>query len=130
MMEPPQPERRQPGGDRRQAPRVVRGIILRYRAVGAQEPTWSASTLRDLSRIGARFIAEGAVEAGQRLDVQLVLPITPQALALQASVVWAKPMGAGLAEVGVRFILPDATTERLLDQSVAHFLQRAQRPPG
>ncbi len=108
--------------ENRRAERVARSVMARYRA-GAQS-TWLMSPLKDLSSGGARFLSEHPFTAGQVFELQLLLPTAPQPIVVQAKVAWVKPAPLQMVEMGVTFNPADAGIQRLIDESVAHFLKK------
>ena len=111
--------------EHRRDPRIVRGFMVRYRRLA--ERLWSVSPLRDLSSSGARFIGECAFEAGTELELQLVLPMAKEPVALQARVAWVKPGPMHLAEYGITFQAEAAGVQQMIDVAVAHFLRKQRK---
>ena len=109
--------------EERRAPRVPRHVIARHRTTRVPAAAWLMSPLLDLSRAGARFLSEYAFEAGEGMEVELLLPNAPHPLPLRASVAWAKPSQGQLTEVGVSFDVNDAASQQTLEAAVAVFLQ-------
>ena len=110
--------------EQRQAPRIARGFMVRYRPAENAAALWSVSPLRDLSRTGARFLAESAFPVRTVLELQLVLPMTKQPVAIRGRVAWLKPGPLSLMEHGVAFETIGPETQQAVDAAVAHFLKR------
>jgi Tfp pilus assembly protein PilZ len=123
MGEPAQP-------DKRQAPRISHSFMVRYRIPTAGKGVWLTSTLRDLSRGGARFRTDRAFAVGSTMDIQLLLPASPQPVALEARVAWAKAAALGTIELGVTFNPGDTGIQQVLDAAVTHFLRKTAGPSG
>ena len=96
--------------------------MVRYQPPG--KTAWLMSPLRDLSSGGARFLSEHGFAAGDLFEIQLVLPATPQPVALKVRVAWAKPWRGGLLEIGVTFSPGDAFVQRTIDDAINRFLGR------
>ena len=111
--------------EHRRAPRVVRGFMVRYRRPA--EMSWSVSPLRDFSSSGARFIGEHVFEVGTELELQLVLPVAKEPLALQARVAWVKPGPMNLVEYGVTFQAEKAAVQQMIDVAVTYFLHKQRK---
>ncbi len=113
--------------EQRRDPRIMHSFMVRYRATARGQVSWFVSPLRDLSSGGARFICECAFDVGTLLEMQLLLPISEQPVAVKARVAWAKPGPLNLTEHGVTFNPEDLGAQRIIDTSVAHFLRKQQR---
>lgn len=116
--------------DKRQAPRISHAFMVRYRVPTAGKGVWLVSTLRDLSRGGARFRTDQVFAVGSTMDIQLLLPASPQPVALEARVAWAKAAPLGTVELGVTFDPKDTGIQQALDAAVTHFLRKAAGPSG
>ena len=108
--------------EHRRDPRIVHGFMVRYRRPA--ERSWLVSPLRDLSSSGARLLGERAFEVGTELELQLVLPMEKEPLALQARVAWAKPGPMALVEYGITFQVDEAAVQETIAAAVAHFLRK------
>jgi hypothetical protein len=86
------------------------------------------SPLRDLSSSGARFLGERAFEVGTELELQLVLPMAKEPLALQARVARAASGPMRLVEYGVVFQADDAGVRQMIADAVTHFLRTQGTP--
>ena len=113
------------GAEHRRTPRIIHSFMLRYQP--PDKPTWLLSPLRDLSSGGARFLSEYAFIAGDRFDVQLVLPTASHPVEVKARVAWAKPWRVGLFEVGVTFDPGDVGIQQTIDEAVKRLLAN-QKP--
>lgn len=102
--------------------RTNRRLMMRYRSEGAA--AWSVSPLQDLSRSGARFLAEQPLVAGTILEFQLLLPMLKDPVALKGHVVWNKPGTLGLTELGATFDGLNPGAQQALDQAIAFFLRK------
>lgn len=111
--------------EKRQAPRVARGFMVRYRSAKTGG-AWAVSPMKDLSRGGARFSADLALEPGDTLDLQLMLPVSRDPVAVKATVAWARAGVFGTTEVGVAF---DVGDEAILKTLVAAAAQFAHKKP-
>ena len=111
--------------EHRQAPRVVRGFMVRYRR--PSDRGWSVSPLRDLSSSGARFLSEQTFPVGTKLELRLVLPTTKEPLALQARVARIMPGPMDLAEYGVTFEVNAAGVQEIVT-ALAHFVHKQDKP--
>jgi len=80
-----------------------------------------------LSSSGARFLGEQAFTVGTELDVQLLLPLAEQPVALHARVAWVKPGPMHLTEYGVTFQVDEPGTQQVLDVAVEHFLRKPRQ---
>ncbi len=111
----------------RRAPRIPKGFIVRFRAVGEPSAGWCVSPLRDLSQGGARFLSEQTFAVGTALETLLVLPASQQPVPLSARVAWAKPPAMGLAELGITFdVAPgDTASQQAIAAAVKRFLERS-----
>jgi len=110
-------------GEKRRAPRVARGFMVRYRRAGSGGQ-WAVSSLKDLSRGGARFSADIALEPGDTLDLQLMLPVSRDPVAVKAKVAWARAGVFGTTEIGVAFDVGDGAILRTLDAAVAQLTHK------
>ena len=116
-----------PREDYRQAPRVNQPFIIRYRLPETVKAGWMVSPLRDLSSGGARFLSEGSFDVGAILDVQLVLPVSQQPVALKARVAWVKPARLGTVEVGITFDPGDTAIQRTIDSAVEYVIRKQEK---
>jgi hypothetical protein len=111
--------------ERRETPRIRKGLIVKYRLASAGAGQWRMSPLKDLSATGVRFIAEGGFPLGSALELQLCLPSRAQPLSVAGIVRWAGAVGAGaLTEHGVSFSQPDAAAQQQIAQAVEFFLNK------
>ena len=114
---------------RRNSPRVVSQIVVRYRLPSAS--VWHVTTLKDFSRDGARLMCEEPFSPGQQLELSLGLPLFPHAVQFQAQVVWSKPRFLGsmaIAEHGVTFSSIDDVVRGTIDRAVRRFLSKRKKP--
>ena len=120
----------EPQAERRQSPRIPHGFLVRYRLPTARGMVWRMSPLRDLSRGGARFLAEGFFEIGQWINLQLIVPNAKQPVDVSVRVVWSKPAKAllNLHEYGVVFELIQPTDRQRLEAALAPLLK--SHPPS
>jgi hypothetical protein len=111
----------------RKTGRVKRAFLVRYRTPGVSSGrVWSTSPLRDFSGTGVRFLAEHPFEAGQRMTLQLLLPMAREPVEVAARVAWAKPTMSGLVELGVAFEAEqEERARRLIHDAAAFFLRKA-----
>ena len=112
----------------RRDPRVERRLMVRFRAATGSATSWMMAPLRDLSSSGARFLSDQPFDPGAVLELQLVLPASPQAVPMQARVAWSKPGPLNLVELGVLFEEVDERAQDMLGTAVAHFLKRTKKP--
>ncbi len=112
--------------EHRRADRVDRRVIARFRTSTVPDAAWLMSPLLDLSNGGAKFLSEYAFEMAEPVELQLLLPSSPQPIVLTARVAWVKPGLRRLTEVGVTFRPADPAAQQALSQAVAYFLQRGQ----
>ena len=99
--------------------------MVRYRPMQSGVTSWLVSPLRDLSSGGARFLSEQQFSVGDVMELQLVLPVSPQPIALKARVAWTKARpGTTLGELGVTFDPGDVAIQRTIDAAIAHFLKK------
>jgi hypothetical protein len=119
---PGQPE---PPDERRQAPRAVVAFMVRYRRAesGGQ---WSVSPMKDLSRGGARFMADLKLAPGQKLELQLLLPYSQEPVSLRAKVAWARAGLFNTTEIGVAFDAGDGAIMRAVDAAIAQLLKKPE----
>jgi c-di-GMP-binding flagellar brake protein YcgR len=110
--------------ERRRATRIIHAFMVRYRSLASSSPSWLVSTLRDFSGTGARFLCERGFEVGEAMRMQLLLPTSPEPVALNACVVRTKPSPLGMVEVGVAFEPPDEPSTQALAGTVEFFLAR------
>lgn len=110
--------------EQRRRPRVSHRLLVRYRPPVEGAAEWLVSPLRDLSSGGARFLSEHAFAAGERFELQLLLPAAQEPVTLKARVAWARPAPMQTTEIGATFDAGDAAIQRLIDATVEHFLQR------
>ncbi len=113
--------------DHREAPRVPRPFLIRYRSAADGRGAWSVSPLHDFSELGARFMSELSCIVGDRLELQLGLPLVSRPLIVGATVAWTKLGKLGLVEVGVTFELMDASVQQALGLAVGRFVQEERR---
>ena len=110
--------------EHRRNPRIIRAFMVRYRPVTDLDFPWLVSPLKDLSSGGARFISERHLKVGDLLELQLLLPMSPQPVGLKARVAWVKSTAFKLIQAGVTFDPCDTAIQQLIDAAVAHFLRR------
>jgi len=113
--------------ENRRAARVARHVMARYRTTRVPEAAWLMSPLRDLSGGGARFLSEYAFEAGELMELQLLLPNAPKPIELKAKVAWMKPMPTRFTELGVTFDPGDTAVQRVIDEAIVRFLRQASK---
>ena len=112
--------------ERRQASRIGRPFMVRYRVAAAGPLSWGMSPLHDLSAGGARFVAEETFAIGDELRLELLLPVSKEPIAVTARVTWTKPSPLALSEYGVAFELKDEHARQVITEAVIHFAKRGQ----
>ena len=113
-----------PQEEQRRLPRVAHRLLVRYRPPVEGTAEWLVSPLLDLSSGGARFLSEHAFTAGERFELQLLLPAAQEPVTLKARVAWVRSAQMRMTELGVTFDPGDVMIQRLIDATVEHFLQR------
>ena len=108
--------------EHREAPRIARSFLVRYRSLGNGPQAWLVSPLHDFSLHGARFMSERPFIVGDALELQLVLPVVSQPVRLTAKVAWTKLGKLGLVEVGIIFDPVEAGIQQTLERAVNRFL--------
>jgi hypothetical protein len=114
------------------APRVqVAGGAVRRRLALRSAPSGDDQVL-DLSSDGMKLLAAQPLTPGDVLDVELMHPALRGALALSASVQWARPSSAApdRVEAGLRFDCMRDTTRVALEQVIAAELGSQVVSPG
>ena len=109
--------------ERRRAERVAHAFVVRYKFVWAGEAVWSVSTLRNFSRVGARFLSERLFGEGDELVLQVLLPTAKEPVWVRARVIWIKPAQWGTFDLGVAFE-PTETAARKAITDAADFFTR------
>ena len=111
--------------ERREAPRIRKGLIVKYRLSSEGASQWRMSPLRDFSATGIRFIAECSFPVGSVLELQLCLPTCAEPLRVAGIVKWVKAASSGsLAEHGVIFSQVDAVTQQQIAQAAELLLKK------
>lgn len=111
-------------GERRQAPRIMHGFLIRYRAAAEGEAGWFVSPLIDLSTKGARFLSERPFQVNTPLEIQLVLPNSKEPVAVTGHVVRTSPGRLGMTELGVVFDRVEPIAQERIEAAVTHFFRR------
>jgi hypothetical protein len=105
------------------APRiqVAGGAVRRRLSLRSASTTGGEDQVLDLSGDGMKLLAAHPLSPGDVLDVELMHPALRGALALSASVQWARPSGAApdRVEAGLRFDCMRDTTRVALEQVIA-----------
>ena len=115
----------QKGQEHRRLPRVDRHYMVRYRPISAGGGGgWLVSPLRDLSSGGARFISEHPFTPGEAFEMQLLLPISTQPIAMKARVAWVKTRTMSMVEMGITFDPGDIALQRTIDAAISRFIQK------
>ena len=109
--------------EQRQAPRITRGFMIRYRFGVDFEAGWLVSPLLDLSATGARFLSERPFKVNAPLAMQLILPTSKAPVTVTGRVVRTTPSSLGMMELGVAFDPLDPKAQEILGAAVAHFLR-------
>ncbi len=89
---------------RRSNLRFAKHFVVRYRSM--LEQAWRVSTLRDVSKTGARLFCEEAFAPHVSIMLEIGLPVFEKPLQIPARVAWCKPKTSGrigMAEHGVIF---------------------------
>jgi hypothetical protein len=115
-------------GDQRQFRRVNLPITLRYRSPGELTEMWSVGTLLDLSAGGLRFTSLKPIEAGSRLEFQIVLSSRKEPYVLRAEILWEKQSPAGLLEYGGSFSDVTADQQAELDELIEFLTKSPEKP--
>ena len=115
-----------PGKENRRSARIAHSFVVRYWPTKGEAQS-KVTQLEDFSKTGARFLSEHAFIAGDRFDVQLVLPTASHPVEVKARVAWAKPWRVGLFEVGVTFDPGDVGIQQTIDEAVKRLLAN-QKP--
>lgn len=105
------------------APRiqVAGGAVRRRLSLRSSSTTEGDDQVLDLSGDGMKLLAAHPLSPGDVLDVELIHPALRGALALSASVQWARPSSAApdRVEAGLRFDCLRDTTRVALEQVIA-----------
>ena len=110
--------------ERRRATRVARTFIVRYQSSWSGERFWSASTLRNFSRAGARFLVERELKVASSMLLQLVLPTSKQPVWVSARVVWSRPAQWGTVDLGVEFEPAETSAVEAIAEAADFFLRK------
>lgn len=110
--------------ERRLAERVAHAFVVRYKFIWAGEAMWSVSTLRNFSRVGARFLSERLFGEGDKLVLQLLLPTFKEPVWVRARVIWTKPAQWGTFGLGVAFEPTEAAARKAITDAADFFLRK------
>lgn len=113
--------------ERRRDPRVEHCHAIRYRpsgATGKPFEAWLDGVMTDLSAGGLRLTGTYPFETGDRVEVELLLPIRPDPFLFVGEVRWHKPVAADLSEYGMVFVEVSPEQQFELDGLVQFLRQR------
>ncbi len=110
--------------EQRQAPRIMRGFLIRYRSVEGGGTGWLVSPLLDLSKTGVRFLSEHPFHVNTSLTIQLVLPMSQEPVALVGHVVRTAQKRLGMTELGVTFDQIEPSAQEQIEAAVTHVLRQ------
>ena len=108
-----------PQPDRRELPRVGAHFMVSFRI--PPQMTWQMSTLTDLSRAGARFVAEESPPPGVALDLRLRLPNVTEPVQTTGRVIWQRPAFSGrirATELGLMFVALSVDVGQAIDDVI------------
>lgn len=105
------------GRERRQFDRVDLGLAVQYRRTDLPVATWQPGNLQDLSAGGMRVFAPEPLPVGERLEVQVRLPVRPVPILMAGQIMWEKPVQGG-NEYGVMFEQATIDRQSELDELV------------
>ena len=114
------------GGENRYSPRVSKGYMIRYRSGSSlsDKADWAVSPLRNISETGVSFLSEQLFPAGSELEMQLLLPSTPEPIIVKGTVVAIRQTSPKLMQLGIQFTDPDAEAQAAIRQAISKFLRR------
>lgn len=114
--------------ERRDFSRVPVPFGVRYRIYGELGESWREIATVNISAGGMRVRTEEILETGTQLEIQITLSSAATRLAVQGSIAWSRPMGAGVNESGVQFT--DLTPQqREQVDALVQFLRKSAPPP-
>ncbi len=116
------------GAERRHYQRVPLPFDAKYRLYGDLSTSWRTIRTMNISAGGMRFRSADLMEEGAVLDVQMVLPASPEPIVIKARVVWSQAMGSGVTENGAEFFDASLGEQEKIDRLVT-FLTK-QSPPA
>lgn len=117
------------GQEQRRFARVPESLPVQCRRPGSGEP-WKEIKTINVSAGGLRFLSPVPFDQGERLALQLRLPVSGDALEVKGIIVWVKSPAAGVTEIGVQFdgLTPDQ--EISIDEFVQFLMKNPHARPA
>ena len=108
--------------ERRRIPRIKKAFMARYRV--QDQDDWMLSPLKDVCRHGLRFLCEREFGVGTVLNIELILPVVKEPVAITAKVVRVNKAPLGLFEHAFAFEALDPASDQAIGEAIEHLLKK------
>lgn len=107
--------------ERRQYPRIIHPLAVRYRVQGRLDALWHETTTVNVSAVGMRMRGAEPLENDTLLELTMEVPGLREPLVLNGRVVWIQLQASQVIESGVAFDTLTVEQETKLDQLLRFF---------